>query len=361
MFENRRSTNLSVTSNATVNGGTDTDGPSTPRASTATAELTRRPPANVGAHQLAVALTWLRRGAPVIPCSRTEKRPLIGGFGADATLEQLAPFSDPDQVEQWWRGRYRRAHVGILTRSLVVVDLDMPKAGTPEPAGRWAGCFGGTDVLERLMTAAGAEWPETYTVLTPSGGMHLYFQQPEGEPIGCATGEGPTAPHLGPLVDVRGVGGLVIAAGSYSAAQGRPYTRVSPPDVLPRPLPGWLLELLRPSAPPVRERPPAPAGWAAVHLATRAERYAASALRGAADDVAGAAEGERNRMLFARARHLGELAATAPRVLTEQAVEEELLAAAQACGMDGGDRAALRTIRSGWARGTQAGTIGGAA
>ncbi|MFG3323952.1 bifunctional DNA primase/polymerase, partial [Streptomyces sp. NPDC048171] len=187
---------------------------------------------------------------------------MVAGFGRDATAEQLAPFSDPRQVWDWWSGRFKRAHVGILTgrggpdgRGLLVVDLDVRKEGSDLPP-EYAYASSGVDVLERLATEAGEAWPDTYTVLTPSGGVHLYFRQPEDGPlIGCATGAGPTAPHLGPLIDVRGVGGLVIAAGSFSAAQGLPYRRTSAADVVPQLLPGWLLERLRPAAAAPAPRP----------------------------------------------------------------------------------------------------------
>ncbi|MCA1841727.1 MAG: bifunctional DNA primase/polymerase, partial [Actinobacteria bacterium] len=207
---------------------------------------------------------------------------------------------------------------------------------------------GGTDVLEALAADAGASWPETYTVMTPSGGLHLYFRAPVGEPIGCATGDGPGGPHLGPCVDVRGLGGLVIAAGSYSTAQGRPYTRVSPPELRPQELPGWLLELLRRPAPRLASVPrPRPARVSSV----RADRYADAALDGAVQDVATAVETTRNSTLFARARRLAELAHTAPAVLNEDAVERELLDAAVRAGL--GERAALATIRSGWSHGVR--------
>ncbi|GKQ34676.1 DNA primase [Streptomyces sp. A012304] len=317
------------------------------------------PTANLTEQQRAVALVWVGRGVPVIPCSRTDKGALVPGFGRDASPEQLSKFSDPEQVRAWWSGRFKRAHVGLLTgrgtdgRGLVVVDLDMPKGESKPLEGRWSGCHGGTDVLERLAQEAGADWPETYSVLTPSGGMHLYFQQPaDGPLIGCATGEGPTAPHIGPMVDVRGIGGYVIAAGSYSTAQGRMYERVSAPELRPQPLPGWLLESLRPSAPPAAPpRPPAPVCLYAPggRRATREERYAAAALEGAAEDVGQAVEGERNRRLFAAARRLGELHPTAPAVLDETTVREQLLAAALRSGQS--EREALRTIRSGWERG----------
>jgi hypothetical protein len=279
---------------------------------------------------------------------------MVAGFGRDAGPEQLRPFSDPETVWGWWSGRFKRAHVGILTgrgfdgRGLLVIDLDMRKEGVQMPP-EYDYASSGADVLERMATEAGEPWPDTYTVLTPSGGVHLYFRQPEDGPlIGCATGAGPTAPHLGPLIDVRGVGGLVIAAGSYSAAQGLPYRRASAPDVVPQPLPGWLLERLRPAAAPAAHAPRS-AAVRALSTASRAERYAVAALNGAAEDVAGAPEGERNRRLFAAARRLGELSETAPAVLDETTVREQLLTAALRSGQS--EREALRTIRSGWERG----------
>ncbi|MFF5790369.1 bifunctional DNA primase/polymerase [Streptomyces sp. NPDC012693] len=315
--------------------------------------------------QLRVALTWVHRGFPVIPCSRTDKAPMVAGFGKDATPEQLAPFSDPEQVSTWWSGRFKRAHVGLLTgrgadgRGLVVVDLDMKKPDTVLPD-EYANVTSGADVLERLVAAAGAEWPDTYMVLTPSGGIHLYFRQPEDGPlIGCATGAGTTAPHLGPLIDVRGVGGLVIAAGSYSAAQEIPYRRASPPELLPQPLPAWLLELLRPAAAPAPVRRPAPVR--ALPSGDRAERAAAAALNTAAERVATSSPGERNGKLYGAARWLGELHETAPAVLDETSVREQLLAAALAAGIRGGEREALRTIQSGWERGVRDGSGAGAA
>ncbi|MFG2334885.1 bifunctional DNA primase/polymerase [Streptomyces sp. NPDC048604] len=318
---------------------------------------------SVTEQQRAVALTWVRRGYPVIPCSRTDKGPMVAGFGRDAAPEQLAPFSDPEQVSAWWSGRFKRAHVGLLTgrgadgRGLLVVDLDMKKPGTVLPD-EYADVSSGADVLERLAAAAGGEWPDTYMVLTPSGGIHLYFQQPaDGPLIGCATGAGPTAPHLGPLIDVRGVGGLVIAAGSYSAAQEIPYRRASPAGLLPQPLPGWLLERLRPAVVPAPARRPAPVH--ALPSGTRAERAAAAGLTSAVEKVASAGEGERNRSLFSAARWLGELHETAPAVLDESTVREQLLSAALASGQN--ERESLRTIRSGWERGVRDGSGAGAA
>ncbi len=334
--------------------------PSTPAPGVVHGSAGWRQPADIGAHQLHVAMTWLQRGHPVIPCNRHDKGPMVPGFGRDATPEDLAPFSDPQQVHAWWTGRFRRAHVGILTRRLVVIDLDSPAPDAPPLTGRWAGCEHGADVLEVLMREAGAVWPETYSVETPGKGkvlpgVHLYYEMPEGEPIGCATGEGPTAPHIGPLVDVRGVGGLVIAAGSYSSAQGRPYRRVSPPEMRPQPLPAWLLAVLRPVESPAPPRP-APPPVALAAGSSRAERYAAKALAGQVEAVRAAGEGERWRVLTAATFRLAELSATAPGVLTEAVVREQLLAAS---GLP--EREAEKAFRGAWAKGTAGNHLGGAA
>jgi hypothetical protein len=325
---------------------------------------------NLAAHQLHVAMTWVGRGEQPIPCSAKDKAPMVPGFGKDATPEQLARFSDPRQIHEWWTGKYKRAHVGLLTRRLLVIDLDALRPGAAPLTGRWEGCEHGLDVLEILMREAGVtDFPETYTVETPSAdkpvrGQHLYFQQPpDGAKIGCATGEGLTPPHLGPLVDVRGVGGVIIAAGSHSAAQGRPYTRTSPPELRPQPLPAWLLERLRPSTPARQEvRPAAPVRRIdSGPTSSRADRYAAAALEGAAADVAALREGDHRRdRVYAAACRLAELSETAPSVLTESAVYEQLLAAALACGIKGGQRQAEKCIRNGWERGLQGGTGTGA-
>jgi hypothetical protein len=330
------------------------------RESTPAGGSTRNAAPDLTSHQLHVAETWLQRGHAVIPCNRKDKAPLVPGFGRDATAEDLAPFSDPQQVHAWWTGRFRRAHVGILTRRLVVIDLDSPAPDAPPLTGRWAGCVHGADVLEVHMREAGATWPETYTVETPGKGkllpgVHLYYEMPKDEPIGCATGEGPAAPHIGPLVDVRGVGGLVIAAGSYSSVQGRPYRRVSPPEMRPQPLPEWLLALLRPADLPTQRRTPLPAVVLSAG-SSRAERYAAKALAGQVEAVRVAGEGDRWRTLTAATFRLAELHATAPAVLSEQVVREQLLAAS---GLP--EREAEKAFRGAWAKGAAGSHLGGAA
>ena len=352
----------------------------TPRKQPSVDTMCTRPPAGVTPHG-EVAARWMRYGTPVIRCSRA-KRALESGWGASVADTEIAErFGRPEQAPARWSGQHSRDLVGLLTgrstrpggRGLLVVDLDMPYPDAAPLEGRWADCWSGTDVLELHARAAGEPYPETYTVRTPSigkvgRGEQLYFLQPEDGPlIGCATGAGAaahapyrlTAPHLGPMVDVRGAGGYVIAVGCHVG--DRAYERVSPPGLGPQPIPGWLLELLRVSEaaparpevrPVVRQMP----------TGSRAERYAVAALQGAADDISALGVGDHRRdRTFAAAARLAELSETAPHILTEDAVREQLLAAALACGIKGGVQQAEKCIRNGWARGLRGGSMGGAA
>lgn len=349
---------------------------STPRDEPSVYAAAARPRVGVTPHS-DVASRWMRYGVPVIRCSRA-KRALEDGWGASVPdSEILDRFGRPEQAPARWSGQHSRDLVGLLTgrstrpgqRGLLVVDLDMPHPDAAPLAGRWADCASGVDVLEMHARAAGEPYPETYTVMTPSigkvaRGHQLYFLQPEhGDLIGCATGAGAAArppyllraPALGPMVDVRGAGGYVIAVGCHVG--DRMYERVSPQGLGPQPLPGWLLQLLRvgevvqaaPAARPVVRQLP---------TGDRAERYAAAALTGELEGVTTAPQGERNRRLYAAARRLAELSPTAPRVLSESTAQDELLAAARAAGL--GEQEGLHTIRSGWNTGSRD-TMGGAA
>lgn len=285
-----------------------------------------------------VAEQWLARGQAIIPLSHVTKAPLVSGFGADVPDQTIgARFC----TARPWRSK-PGACIGLLTgrgpHPLVVIDLDVLK-DAPPPEGHFDGCQHGADVLELLANKHGAPWPDTYTVLTPSGGLHLYYTAPAGA-------LGNRARAL-PLVDTRDRGGYVVAAGSVSA-RGTYEVDVSAPQ-RPRLLPDWLGAALRPSQRPSdhAQRPPAtPAGR------DRAEKYAVAALEGAYADITSATDG-RKRLIFARARHLAELAHTAPDVLTDHAIENTLLAAALTVGLP--EPYALDSIRRGIRLGHQTG------
>ena len=136
------------------------------------------------------ALSFAARGLPVLPCIPDKKRPYIAGgtnFGNAS--------ADETQIRDWWND-YPQAWVGVATEParLVVLDIDMKNVKDGEAS---------LAELEREL----GKLPNTYSVKTPTGGRHLYFKAPRDEVIRS------TAGVLGPGLDVRARGGLIIAAG----------------------------------------------------------------------------------------------------------------------------------------------------
>lgn len=190
------------------------------------------------------------RGWAVFPCRPGDKRPMVDRW------EQRA-CSDPGRVAQYWPDG---ANVGIACgpSGLVVVDLDCHE---PLPADWQAvpGVTDGRDVFAQLCEWAGADWPATYWVATPTGGWHLYFDAPAGQPVRNSAG------MLGPGVDIRAAGGYVVGAGSVVDERaypdkpsmaalvkgGRAYEILD--GRAPAPLPGWLRHRLTPKPPPERD------------------------------------------------------------------------------------------------------------
>lgn len=122
-----------------------------------------------------------------------------------------AATTSVDQCREWWTGQYRDCGVCIVTgkaSGLWVLDVDVADGKR------------GAATLKALLAERGREkMPPTYTVRTPSGGMHFYFKHPtDGSTIRNDAGS-----KLGPGLDVRGEGGQVVAPPTpgYSWADGR--------------------------------------------------------------------------------------------------------------------------------------------
>ena len=128
----------------------------------------------------------------------------------------------------------------------------------------------------------------TRTVVTPSGGQHLYFRLPPEVDLRN------TAGHLGRHIDTRGTGGYVVGPGSV--INGRRYRLTV--DAPPLPIPGWLLKELLPK-PPV----------ASPLVLPHSSAYVNAVLRGEAERVEQAALGTRNHTLFRAAARLGSFVA----------------------------------------------------
>jgi len=118
-------------------------------------------------------------GYSVIPIKAGDKRPAIA---------EWAPFmkkaADDTQLMEWFSDE--KKNIGIVTgkiSGITVVDIDTKQ----EP------------------TTPLATFPETYTVRTPSGGYHLYYQYSPN--VGTSANQYPQYPH----VDIRNDGGFVVA------------------------------------------------------------------------------------------------------------------------------------------------------
>ncbi|MCY0959561.1 bifunctional DNA primase/polymerase [Streptomyces sp. H27-H5] len=270
---------------------------------------------------LNAALAMAARGWPVFPLWPASKVSALHGetkcprtgacAGGHAKPEQRAT-TDPDRIRTAWAdGRY---NVGLATgpAGLVVIDLDPPKPSDPP------GTLSGAQILDGLCRVTGEELPPTYTVTTPSGGVHLYFAAPAGARMRC------TQDILGRHIDTRAWGGYVVApgsttpAGTYTVTDDRPLAA----------LPGWLqVKLTEP--PRITARPLLSA--APRTGSGRRAAYVDAALRNEESAVAGAPEGQRNQVLVKAARALGRLIASGDLDRTE--VEEALSRGAESAGL----------------------------
>ncbi|MEW2630157.1 bifunctional DNA primase/polymerase [Streptomyces sp. NPDC048389] len=203
-----------------------------------------RPPPQALAHALSAA----ERGLPVIPLSATKLPALrsshkgdpdpvlcrgecgLPGHGVhDAT-------TDPAAVRALFAAAPRATGYGIACgrppHHLIGIDLDTKPA---------------TDSVAELQHLALRHLftiPETVTVLTPSGGRHLWLTGPPDTVVPNSVG------RLAPGIDVRGTGGYLVGPGSvtaHGAYRLAPGTAHLPPAPCPR-------TLLRLITPPARRR-----------------------------------------------------------------------------------------------------------
>jgi hypothetical protein len=222
---------------------------------------------------MAAALRLIERGFFVFPLRPGDKRPLP----YFKQWEQRAT-RDPDYVYRWWSdGPY---NIGVATgpSQLLVIDCD---TAADNAAVGWRQVDGEVAILGRQL-------PKTFSIRTPSGGLHLYFKAPGDVPLRN------TASKLGKHVDTRGIGGYVVGPGSVRS--GRFYLVVDHAPVAP--LPAWITERLLPTRP---SRPPAhPRGQIASH-------YVRAILDGEVERVRSAKPGGRNHALNTAAFIMGQL------------------------------------------------------
>jgi putative DNA primase/helicase len=150
-------------------------------------------------------------------CANNGKHPRTEHGLRDAT-------ASPTEVGTWWT-RWPDANIGLPTGDVAtVLDVD-PR-------------HGGDDAL-RLLQDTHGPLPETWRVLTGGGGAHIYFQPVPGLRNSSSL--------LGPGLDIRGVGGYVVAPPS-SHPSGRQWEweiGFGPDEVPLAPMPEWMVTALQ--------------------------------------------------------------------------------------------------------------------
>src|SRR6516165_2247811 len=235
--------------------------------------------------------------------------------------------------------RWPDAGIGIpcgAVNGIIVVETD-----TVEGHG-----IDGSNSLAQLETKHGA-LPDTLKGISPSGSVHRYFKHP-----GAGVKIISSASQLGPGIDVKGDGGMVIAPPTVRPGVGVYRWINRNPIAEP---PAWLIELTKDRQPPpkrlsIRERAQAAVQrWEANRRGGNAEAYADAALEYEIRDLANAAEGGRNHALNRSAFSLLQLVHAGQ--LDRADVERQLIDACTANGLmddrdNGGINNILRTIRS---------------
>src|SRR6516164_10704691 len=211
---------------------------------------------------LIAALSMAAAGLPVFPAG-PDKRPLLGGWQEKATTEE-------EQIRKWW-DTHPAAVLAIVggRGGLVVIDCDRHPGGKD-----------GIEAFNRLLSANDGKLADVPIAKTANGGAHLFFKQPKGEPFGNGRGGLPDG------IDVRGVGGFVIAPGAvlpdgkgWQSVNGRPLLADAfKAETIPE-LPQWLADIIRRNR---RSNGGTLDGDARGFADSRGQAYAAAALQGAA-------------------------------------------------------------------------------
>lgn len=190
--------------------------------------------------RLDAALCLASRGGKVFPLHGM--RPLANGRlvctcgtqdcedAGKHPMAKLAPrglnsASNHQDLIRHWFTTAPVANIGLVTGGAIVLDVD-PRHGGDESL--------------RALEADHGPLPETCRSITGSGGEHIFFKPPAGVEIRNSAGD------LAPGLDIRGVGGYIVAPSSLHAS-GRTYewsVDHHPDDVLPAPMPEWMVAAL---------------------------------------------------------------------------------------------------------------------
>lgn len=282
-----------------------------------------------GVSQMGLAArAWASLGFAVVPCHIASGKNCSCRAGRGCGHAGKHPWTrrgvraattDPITIRRWWRA-HPNANIGVATgmiNRLLGIDVD-----------------GDAGVISWASVTAHHGHPQTATVRSGSGGLHLLFGLPEsfvgwvGCPVGSALGVG---------VHVRGEGGHLVAPPSVHHS-GRRYRWANDRQI--NDAPNWLLDLLRTEPPSAQGATPA-----GRPLASETEDGASAAWRHRQLDlVRTASPGTRNDTLFRRALPMFGLVKAG--LLDEATTRRLIVAAADGAGLTSPETRA--TLDSAW-------------
>lgn len=253
-------------------------------------------------------------GLRVFPGKPRGKEPM----GAWKKYQLTAPTAD--ELTGWDASNYNVCIVTGAASGIVVVDVDSPEA---------------QQLIDSL------DLPSTPTVRTARG-RHLYFKAPP-YPVRNSVN------IQGVKLDLRGDGGYVIGPGSIHPS-GVPYDWLVSPDATAfAPFPERLKALIgsqkkkrQGAATSADSEKAAPGGAAGL------DAFLQSELQEAQDEIAGAANGQRNDTLFKMAARMARHVSAAE--VAWDSFAEGLASAARGAGLEEGEIDS--TIESGWTSGS---------
>lgn len=263
------------------------------------------------------ALVLARLGLHVFPCN-SSKKATIEAWEQNATANSL-------QIEAKWQSNPQLLPaIPVGAHGLVVIDCDR-KPNAPD----------GVKAFHSLCKDRGIDLAGAFIVETPSTGLHFYFRTET--PYGNSHGSLPDG------IDVRGLGGYVIAPGA-TLPDRRTYRIVQGSwDAIPA-LPEPLAAFLRKKRPMVT--PSLPGAPACLAVTDRERAFARAALTDEVVSLTALREGSgRNAALNQSAHSMG----TMDGWIDLNTVSSELLQASVENGYvaKDGKVAARRTIESG--------------
>lgn len=168
-------------------------------------------------------LGWWTFPAP-LGAKKSHKAEQFSGTKWGSTL-------DPDEIRADC-ARWPHANVGIVTgsaSSFFVVEIDTVKGHNVDG-----------DATLAVLTRTHGPLPETVAAVSPSGSRHFYLRMPaDGEGVKNSEGK------IGPGIDVRGDGGMVLGVPSVKPGKGVYRWMRAPGTCELAECPQWLLELAR--------------------------------------------------------------------------------------------------------------------